>query len=214
MSIGPKATKADSPSPTTTKQRVSEKLRILSVEEIGSPFGDYRIKLRLDNAQGDIQERVLHVLSENGPADGNPAYQDLLRLNTDVARLVGSRVHLDTSGDIVQRILAAKAGRREVIIAYGTIPEPVSGKRKVVLELQAARGDGVNDPEGFLEIVLESRDAAEQQTGQKQFQDLVQAIGVENVEDVDQLLFIPFTITDGGDFLPAPANDNLEQKAA
>ena len=204
--------KAEKPT-ATTKMRVTDKLRILSVEEIGSHFSDYRVRIRFDDERGNLVEHVLHAFDEGGPAKDIDAYNSLRKIEPSLERWSGMRVHLEMEGDAVRGALPSKAGRRTVTIVNASIIED-DGERTVVAELQAADGDGINEPEGFLNIIVESPYEAAQGRGQERLHSLIRATGASNVNDTDQLLFLPFIITESGDFLPVPDNDNHDAEAA
>lgn len=199
--------------PSSLRTTVTEKLRILSVEEIGSQFSDYRVRLKFDDASGNVVEHVLHALDEGGSGEDFDAYNSICEISNDLTLWPGQRVYLEMDGGSVVKALPAKSGERLVTIVSAPIRDRDS-ERTIVAELQAAGGDGVNEPEGFLEITFESRYEAVQKRGQIELTALIKAVGLHGAEDTDDLCFRPFVITDNGEFLPAPVNDNDQAEAA
>lgn len=182
-----------------SKKHLTEKLRILSVEEIGNCFSDWHLRLKLDDEAGNTHDHILHVLSPDGPASDNDTYQKLSRI-ADLNRWPGMRVHFEIDGDVVVDVLEAKAGERVVYISSAPIIEE-RGESRMLAELLAADGDR---PEGFLEITTDSDLEFIREKGKQRVLELMRAVGLTKLEDTDDLLLRPFVITEDGGFLPMP----------
>ena len=200
---------ADRDDAPAARGKLTEPLRIIGAEPIGSPFGDYRVRLVLDGKGGD-QEHILKVFDENGPGADHLIYGKMQRvLSGDIEEWHGERVRLEISEDsIVDAVREAPPDRTVEI--FHTELKSSNGEQLIVCKLC----DADSKPEGRLEFVWESRDEYLQEQGQKRLSSLCHAVGVGELEDTKALEMIPFVLTSNGQFRPLSANDNTAGKEA
>ncbi|WP_394890997.1 hypothetical protein ACG873_06615 [Mesorhizobium sp. AaZ16] len=198
----PKERKAkDRPAANDNRSRgkLSDQLRILEVEAIGNPFGDYRYRIKLDGPAGE-QEHVLRVLNENGVAEDNEAFNKIQRaFGSDTAEWPGQRCRVEMDDGRIVDVVPQKAPARVVEIAEADAVV-VDDAKIIVAKLTDADGK----PEGTIDIVYESDDEGEQRAGQESLKSLCRAVDVDSLGDTDELLFKPFILTATGEFKRIP----------
>jgi hypothetical protein len=192
----PAAANGDRPS-AKVGGKLTGQLRVLEAEYIGSPFGDYRLRIKLDGPSG-AQERVLKVLSESGPGEDNDVFnqiQQAFGANTD--DMPGRRLRLEMDGERIVGVVPERAPDRHVEIAEADVV-PVDGSKILVMRMV----DPAGKPEGRVDIVFESDDPDEQVAGQRQLARFFDAVGMQLRADTDsdELVGRVLTLTGEGDF--------------
>lgn len=178
-----KAANDDKPSPRG-KGRITETLRILAVESIGSAFSDFRIKLTLDGPNGD-EERVLKVLTSTGPGEDNEPFNKLQRAfgsNTD--DWPSQRLRLEIDGGKILDIIPEHKPDRRVEIVEADLIDMGDGEKLVALKFADADGK----PEGGCDIVYEADSESDQNKGREQLGKLLSAVGLPDMTDTDELV--------------------------
>ncbi|RWN29350.1 MAG: hypothetical protein EOR96_32010 [Mesorhizobium sp.] len=182
-----------------SKGTVTDQLRILDVETIGNPFGDFRLRIKLDGPSGE-QEHVLKVLDEGGPAADSEAFNKIQRaFGSDTAEWPGQRCRLEMDDGAIADVIPERMPDRVVSIESADLID--TGEEKIFI---AKVTDQNGKPEGQIELVYESDDQYEQTKGQKKLADLCRAVDLPRLSDTDELLFKPFLATSSGDFRRAP----------
>jgi hypothetical protein len=174
-------------------------LRILKVKETGSPFEQrYAVTIRVDGESG-VQEHEIVVI-ENGETNlaGSAVYNKIAVLG-GFEDWPGARIRLSVKDGVVVGAMHDNAPDRAVEITEAEVV-----KRGGTSAIMARLTDASGAPEGKLRIVIESNDTHEQEDGQRQLNDLCNALSIPAPEDVEELLFRPFRMT-GSKFLPAVA---------
>ncbi|MBZ9984756.1 hypothetical protein LB521_26860 [Mesorhizobium sp. BR-1-1-8] len=196
---------ADKPA-TKTKGRVTDQLRILEAEYIGSPFGDYRVRLKLDGPAGE-QEHVLKILSASGPGEDSDVFRKIQQaFGSDADEWPGQRVRLEMDRLRVVDVISERAPDRVVTIEGPNVVD--TGEEKIFVGKMV---DGYGKPEGTIEIVYESEDEEEQAFGRKKLASLCRAVGLPRLSDTDEFLLKPILVTGGGEFKKTP--DEMREAA-
>ncbi|RWN81774.1 MAG: hypothetical protein EOS04_33185 [Mesorhizobium sp.] len=182
-----------------SKGIVTDQLRILDVEFMGSAFADYRLRIKLDGPSGE-QEHVLKVLSKEGVGEDNDVYSRIqAAFSSTTDDWPGQRLRLEMNGDRVIDVIPERMPDRVVSIESADLID--TGEEKIFV---AKITDQNGKPEGKIELVYESDDQYEQTKGQKKLADLCRAVDLPRLSDTDELLFKPFLATSSGDFRRAP----------
>lgn len=186
--------------PSRAPGKMTETLRIIGAEPLGSVFqADYGVRLRLDGA-GSEQDFVLNVFNEDGAAEDHGAYEALLaNIGDKIERWPGERVRLEVSDGRIVGAVREAAPDRTVEICKTEI---VQRERDSIIVCTLC--DAENIAEGFLEIIYESEDPRLQERGQGQLARLCSAVGIGELEDTAALEFVPFQLTASGEFLRPP----------
>jgi hypothetical protein len=194
-----KKDRPERPSATKRKGRISDTLRLLESEFIGSPFGDYRLRIKLDGPKGE-EEHVLHLLTETGPSPDQAAFNKLQKAfgsNTD--DWPSQRLRLEMDGDQVVDIIPERKPDRQVEIAEADLLD--MGDEKLIV-LKFTDPDG--KPEGERDIVFEADDEYAQTKGHKELKSLLAAIGLRELSNTDELIGHKLMLTSADRFKPVP----------
>ncbi len=174
---------ANDDKPARGKGKLTEQLRLIETEFIGSPFGDYRMRIKLDGPSGE-QEHVLRVLSDNGVGPDNDAFNKLQHaFGGNADEWPGQRLRLEMDGDHVVDIIPERKPDRQVEIAGADLLD--MGDEKLIV-LKFADADG--KPEGGRDIVFEADDEYAQSKGRDELRELLSAVGLPSLSDTDELV--------------------------
>lgn len=176
-----KATKPRTSPVNDNAKAQSEPVRIIAVEEIGNRFNDWSIRLTVDDNYFRTQTFELKVIdgSGNGPDAG--LYSKLTDIADGYSNFLGCRMLVETQGDRLTDVKAAKPEARRVQISEA---DSVDGKT-----VSAVLEDDDGKPEGRLKL-NEDRLAA-----------LCEVLGISNIADTDELLWQEFVIDERGEFV-------------
>ncbi|TGP88921.1 MULTISPECIES: hypothetical protein [unclassified Mesorhizobium] len=194
-----KAKPDDGKPASKTRGHLTDQLRLLETEFIGSPFGDYRMRLKLDGPGGD-QEHILKVLADTGTGEDNEVFNKLQRaFGSDADEWPGQRLRLEMDGDRIVDLLPERRPDRRVKIVSAA-PVDLDDCKMIVAKVTDDNGK----PEGGIEITYESDDKHEQEKGQARLRKLIAAVGLDSLSDTDELIGRILTVTASGDFKPMP----------
>lgn len=160
----------------------SEPVRIIAIEELGDPFGEWGIRITVDDDFFRAQTFELAVYRSGGNAADYDVYRQLLDVAHGIqSDLLGRRIQVETDGSRLTGVKVAKPAARYVQIAEADTPD---GKTvSAVLE-------DINDkPEGRLELDWD------------QVLALCKVLGIADICDTDELLFKDFVIDEHGQFI-------------
>ena len=161
----------------TAAGELSPVMRVIGVEELGSVFGDWRLRIRLQGDDAE-QEIELHALIVGGHGPDSEAMGHLVdALGGDHKLWVGHRLRLRTAEGRIVGAESVSVDRQVIVSASDTIQR----RDEMIIQCQLANEEGSD--EGSLEIVLESGDYAAQEAGQSRFQQLLAAVGMDAIAD-------------------------------
>lgn len=176
-----KATKPKASPANDNAKAQSEPVRIIAVEEIGNPFNDWSIRLTVDDNYFRTQTFELKVINEAGNGPDAKVYSAITDIADGYSNFLGCRLLVETQGDRIAAVKAAKPEARRVQIS-----EADSTDRQTV---SAVLEDYDGKPEGRLKL-NEDRLAA-----------LCEVLGISNITDTDELLWQEFVIDERGQFV-------------
>ncbi len=198
-----RAATSEQPAVAKAKGKLTEPLRVIEAEYIGSAFSDYRLRLKVDAPSGE-QEHTLKILTDAGQGEDNDVFVKLrAAFKLDAADWPGQRLRLKVDdGRIVDAVPELQPDRL-VKIAEADIVD-VDQDKIFVAKLVDMQGK----PEGRLDIIIRSDDFDEQREGQAKATRLFDAVdlGASADAESDDLIGRVFMFTGKGDFKRAPAN--------
>lgn len=172
-----KAAQESKPKAPNSNSRV---MRVIATEGIGDEFGDWGLRIILDDEFGHESEYVLDSVYTNG---GKGPDEAIYRMISDLdGRQPGARLIVETKGDRIVRVKPAKATARQVEISEADSTDRTN--------VTAILMDTDGKPEGTIYI-----------NGER-LKSLCEVLGIVNIQDTDELLFKPFVIDENGRFLP------------
>lgn len=181
-----------SPSNDNAKAQ-SEPVRIIAIEESGDPFGEWGIRLTVDDDFFKVQTFDLAVYKSGGNAADYDVYRQLLDVAYGIqSDLLGRRIHVATDGNRLNGVSAAKPAARYVQIA-----EADSADGKTV---SAVLEDINYKPEGRLDLDW------------GQVLALCKVLGITDIRDTDELLFKDFVIDERGEFVSVEEFERMQEE--
>ena len=191
----PKERKAKAPKAKASPANdnaASEPVRIIAIEESGDPFGEWGIRVTVDDDFFKVRTFDLAVYKNGGNAEDVDVYRQLLDVAGGIqSDLLGRRIHVATDGNRLTSVSAAKPAARYVQIAEADTPD---GKTvSAVLE-------DINDkPEGRLDLDWD------------QVLALCKVLGIADIRDTDELLFKDFVIDERGQFVSVEEFERMQE---
>lgn len=159
----------------------SEPVRIIAVEEIGNPFTDWSIRLTVDDDYYRTQTFELKVIDGSGNGPDAKVYSAITDIADGYSNFLGCRLLVETQGDRITAVKAAKPEARRVQIS-----EADSTDRRTV---SAVLEDYDGKPEGRLKL------------NEDRLAELCEVLGISNITDTDELLWQEFVIDERGQFV-------------